>query len=84
MITQKKAKLMENIVGWYGAFVILLAYILVSFNVLQPANIIYLVLNFTGSLGILVISYVNRAYQPAVLNLIWALIALINIARAFI
>lgn len=84
MLAHKEIKLIDNILGWYGAFAVLLAYILVNFQVLEPTSIIYLLLNLTGALGILVISYVDNAYQPAVLNLIWALIALVNIARVLI
>lgn len=76
--------ILDNAVGWYGAFAVLLAYLLVNFGVLAPTNIIYLLLNLTGAIGIFVISYVDRAYQPAVLNLIWGLIALVNIARVLI
>ncbi len=84
MISHKQIKIIDNVLGWYGAFAVLTAYLLVNFQILQPTSMIYLLLNLTGAIGILVISYVDRAYQPAVLNLIWALIALINIARIFI
>jgi hypothetical protein len=38
-------------------------------------------LNGTGALGIVLISFHKRAYQPGVLNIIWTLIALVAIAK---
>lgn len=63
-------------VGWYGVAAVLLAYALVSFNIVSAHGWIYQLLNLTGALGVLVISYMKRAKQPALLNFIWAIIAL--------
>lgn len=41
----------DEIIGWYGMAAILLAYGLVSFNVLSASGIFYQVLNFTGAGG---------------------------------
>lgn len=65
--------------GWYGMIAIVLGYALVSFSFLQPTDIIYQLLNGTGALGIVTVSFYKKAYQPAVLNIIWTLIALIAI-----
>lgn len=65
--------------GWYGAIAIILAYALVSFALLEPTSIAYQLLNGTGAIGIVVISFHKKAYQPGVLNIIWALIALVAI-----
>ncbi len=76
-------KLIE-IFGWYGTCAIVIAYILVSFSVISSSSFQYQILNLTGALGIAAISFYRRTYQPAVLNLIWfvvALIAIINILR---
>jgi len=73
-----------EIAGWCGAIAVVSAYLLNSFQVLFSTDLIYQVLNFTGSLGLILISFRKHAYQPAVLNIIWsaiALIAIINIVR---
>ncbi|MFA5987892.1 MAG: hypothetical protein WC797_04575 [Candidatus Paceibacterota bacterium] len=67
--------------GWYGTVAIVLAYALVSFDVLIPTNLTYQLLNGTGALGIVIVSLHKRAYQPGVLNIIWTLIALAAIVR---
>lgn len=70
-----------EIFGWYGMIAILVAYALVSFSLLQPTNLIYQILNGTGALGIVLISFYKRTYQPGVLNIIWTLIAIIAILK---
>ena len=67
--------------GWYGTFAIVLAYALVSFDVLSPTSLAYQLLNGTGALGIVIVSFHKRAYQPGVLNIIWTLIAFVAIGR---
>lgn len=71
----------ENYSGWYGVLAILLAYLLVSFNVITAKSLGYQVLNLTGALGIVVEALSKKDAQPATLNSIWAIIAVIAIAR---
>jgi len=66
-----------DFLGWYGAAAILAAYALVSFDLISPQGWLYQLLNFTGALGVLVISYAKQARQPALLNLVWAVIAFV-------
>jgi hypothetical protein len=72
-----KSSRLSEFFGWYGAAAILLAYALVSFNVISPHGWAYQLLNLTGALGVLVISYTKRARQPALLNFVWAAIAFV-------
>jgi len=77
----KKAK---DIVGWYGVLAILLAYGLLSFKFIASDSLSYQLLNLTGSLGILVVALARRDTQPAVLEIIWAAIAVIAIFRLLV
>ncbi len=70
-----KNKIIE-IIGWYGAAAILIAYAGVSFGYILPSDLIFQILNFTGAIGIVVVSFSKKTYQPGVLNLIWAIVAL--------
>lgn len=70
-----------EIVGWSGTILILLAYLLVSFSIITSDSLLYQSLNLGGAAGIALISLVKKAYPPAVLNIIWALIALIAVLR---
>ncbi len=72
-------KTLIEIFGWYGAIAIILAYGLVSFSVLPSNSIWYQLLNGTGAIGVLTISFYKKTYQPAILNTIWAIVAIIAI-----
>lgn len=74
----------DEIIGWYGTVAIVLAYALLSFGFMSPDSLIYQILNATGAFGIVYISLKKKAYQPGVLNIVWAVIAIfaiINILR---
>ncbi len=75
----RKTKLLIELFGWYGALALVIAYGLVSFSVIAPIDLTYQVLNGTGALGIVLVSLYKKAYQPGVLNIIWASIALMAI-----
>jgi hypothetical protein len=74
------SKLFE-IVGWYGTVAIVMAYALSSFNVIDSQSITYQLLNLTGAIAIVVLCVNKKIYQPAVLNIVWTLIALIAIMK---
>ncbi len=74
-------KTLVEIVGWYGTVAIVLAYALSSFSILKPTGLIYQFLNLSGALGIVVISFRKKAYQPGVLNVIWSMIAFVAIIK---
>lgn len=67
--------------GWYGVVAILAAYALVSFNVIAVKSYPYQLLNLTGALCIAIEAASKKDRQPAVLNAIWAVIALIAIVN---
>ncbi len=73
-----------SIYGWVGVLIIILAYVLVSFNILKPTNIVYQAMNCIGALGMIIESYDKKDYQSTVLNIVWASIALIAILKLFI
>ena len=75
-----KNKITE-ILGWYGVVAILLAYALLSFGALESNSLWYQALNLTGAIGIVVDALDDKNTQPAVLNIIWAVIAIIAIVK---
>lgn len=79
----KKNKIIE-LVGWYGVVAILVAYALLSFGVITSNSLIYQILNGTGALGIVLDALKDKNYQPAVLNTVWAIIAIIAIFNILI
>jgi hypothetical protein len=73
-----------SFLGWYGLVTVVGAYILVSFSLVTPTNVVYQLLNFTGSIGITIETWYKKDYQPFWLNLIWALIALVAMISVFV
>lgn len=67
---------LDSLVGWYGTGAILLAYALVSFGIMKVDSLTYQILNLTGALGMIVISLIKKAYQPAILNIVWSVVAI--------
>lgn len=70
--------------GWYGVLAILLAYTLITLHLRDAQNSVSLFLNLTGSIAIAIDAYHDRNIQPVVLNVTWAVIALIGMAQAFV
>lgn len=70
-----------EIFGWYGALAIVTAYLLVSFSVIEATDILYQLLNGTGAVAIVLVSIHHKNYQPAVLNIVWTIIALIALLK---
>ena len=73
-----------SLFAWYGVFAILTAYFLSVFEYIEVSSPIYLLLNLTGSLGIFLDSLMDKDYQPAVLNIVWFLIALVGILNVLV
>lgn len=72
----------DESIGWYGAFVTILAYALVSFGYLQSSMFSYQILNIMGTFGLLYIAFKKKIYQSVATNVVWgaiAIIALVNI-----
>jgi hypothetical protein len=77
-------KIIDETIGWFSIFLILIAYFLISFDYLSSENLIYHFCNLIGSIGIVYISFKKKVYQPGFLNIIWGLIALISILNTFV
>ncbi|MEK7194921.1 MAG: hypothetical protein AAB667_01560 [Patescibacteria group bacterium] len=69
-------------IGWLGVIAILAAYISLNFGFLSPKSLVYLILNIAGSLCIITDALRQKDYQPVVLNIIWAAVAVFSIIKA--
>ncbi len=68
-------------VGWIGAALILLAYLLLSAGRLAPRSIAYQAMNLGGAIAFVINSGWNGAIPSAALNVVWAGIALFALVR---
>lgn len=71
----------SGVIGWVGVLCILCAYILLSFGFFGATSLWYQVLNSLGALGIVYSSFCKKNFQPAVLNIIWALVGIVSIIK---
>lgn len=72
-------KIAAEIIGWYGAIVLLLGYALISFGVIEARGLLYQAMVLTGTFALVILSLHKRAYQPALLNAVSCVIAIIAI-----
>ena len=70
-----------EIVGWAGASLILLAYLLLSAGKLTGHSIVYQAMNVVGAAGFIVNGWWHGAIPSAVLNVIWMLIGTVALWR---
>ena len=78
---RQKYVLLENAVGWYGALATLSAYFMVSFGYASPRDMNYQLLNLSGAIGLGIICYFKRTYQPLFVNIVWSAIAILAIVN---
>jgi O-antigen ligase len=77
-------KRIDETLEWIGISLILVAYAMNMFGVLDTKNTIYLLMNILGSLGVVYVSFKKKDYQPGVLNIVWAVVAIIALVGLFI
>lgn len=70
--------------GWYGVLAILAAYALVSFGATTAQSWLYQLLNLTGALGIVAEALNKKDYQPAALNIVWTIVAIVALAQLLV
>jgi hypothetical protein len=73
-------RLVEGL-GWYGVAAILGAYVAVSFGYMRTDTVVFQALNLSGAAGIVIDALHAKNWQPAVLNAIWLIVALVSLVR---
>jgi hypothetical protein len=63
-----------EVVGWAGAALILLAYLLLSVGRLSGQSLVYQAMNVVGAAGFVINSWWHGAIPSAALNVLWLLI----------
>jgi hypothetical protein len=70
-----------EILGWTGAFIILLAYYLVSTKYIKSTAASYHFLNMLGSALVIFNVWYHMAIPAIILNSVWFLIALFSLVK---
>jgi hypothetical protein len=74
---------MDLIIGTTGAFLILVTFLLVQSKKISPDNIFYDLINFLGSLLLVIYAIRGKSYPFIILNTVWALASLKDIFTYF-
>ena len=69
-------QLLSDIAGWIGSICVVGAYALLSMQKIKASSWAYQILNFVGSIGLLIHTVFEGAQASAFVNLIWLFIAL--------
>lgn len=77
----EKKHTVAEVLGWYGTMAIIVAYFLVSFNLIASDGLVFQILNLTGALGLIYIAIVKKVRPNVALNAFWMLIAIGALAR---
>ena len=75
--------LFVEVMGWLGASLILLAYVLLTHHDLDSKSRIYQWLNLVGALLISVNSFTNKSYPAFGLNVVWIFVAMYGLYKIF-
>jgi len=67
-------KLMIDIIGWVGATLLLLAYLLVSMKKCTGRSILYQILNIIGSSFLMLNAGYYQAFPSVFVNIVWVCI----------
>jgi hypothetical protein len=74
-------KFLMDLLGWAGAFSVVLAYASVSFRKIRPDSLLYQLLNVVGGLFLALNTAYYHAYPSAFVNVVWISIALAALVR---
>jgi hypothetical protein len=66
-----------EVVGWAGALLILLGYLLISAGKLTGRSLVYQAMNVLGAAGFAINGWWHRALPSTALNVVWMLIGVI-------
>lgn len=67
--------------GWIGTVALLGSYTLLSLDIVRGDSLIYHSMMLIGAIGLAVITYYHRTFQPFIVNVVFAILACIAIFR---
>lgn len=70
-----------EIIGWTGSVAILLAYSLNSYQKIKSDSPVFLLLNLTGGLLLIVYTARKEAFPSTFINVVWVIVAALALAR---
>lgn len=71
----------DDIIGWIGAGLVIMAYFLVSTKKLPPTSVTYQLMNLFGAFGVGINVFVQEAYPSVAIQIAWSLIAIYGLYK---
>ncbi len=68
-----------EIIGWIGSVLLLMGFCINIFKNISTNSLLYLLLNFVGSLFLTINAYINKAYPFILVNTFWMIFSLFKI-----
>lgn len=69
-------KLFIDIIGWIGSLMVLTAYGLNSYQKIKSDSFLFLTLNLTGGIFLIIYTVYYTAYANTFINVVWVIIAI--------
>ena len=69
-------KLLIDILGWLGSVEVLLAFGLNTYQKIKSNSTLYLALNLSGSVCLIIYSFYYGAFANTFVNVVWAVVAI--------
>lgn len=76
-------KLLIDILGWIGSVAVIAAYGLNSYQKIKSDSYLFLILNLIGGTFLIIYSYYYTAFANTFINVVWVIIAVPALIRAF-
>lgn len=70
-----------GIVGWYGACAVIMAYLLINFCNVPVRSHLYLWLNLSGIVSVMIDGLYHKAYESVSVNVILGVITILSILK---
>ena len=82
--SKKRKFIIADSVGWIGATMMIVAYSLMSFNIISSNGYLYILLNIFGAVGMIIFGVIRKAHPSVATNTIWLAVAFISIINTVI
>lgn len=82
-MSEKEPALWVEIIGWLGSVEVLLAYGLNSYQKIKSDSLLFLLLNLTGGLFLILYTAWKEAFASTFVNFIWVIIAVLSLSRLY-
>lgn len=71
-----------QIIGWAGAVLVILAYVLVTSDKIEGESKLYQVLNLFGAVGVGVSVFQQKAWPALAIQVVWGVVALMALLNS--